>query len=224
MATLVPHTPRPQSPDRLTRTCKHNNLRRKWLSDIHTTLTRRHVSPCRYARTKLAAEKVVAEWPWHVILRSSAIYGPPPPRKCNRNGTFLQAALSLLAGDEVFSPARCHFSACITSVCTPQERYSCHSLLQPTLHHGFRSHMSSLKSTGLSFRSAAPHPLTHFTNSLTSSQILLACTNSVCSYRSLTHPLIHRPAITHSITHSFTDLHSPTLQPIHSLTHSLVTR
>lgn len=60
-----------------------------------------YAPPRRYARTKLAAEKVVEEWPWHVILRSSAIYGPPAPRKCHRAGTFLQAAISMLVERKV---------------------------------------------------------------------------------------------------------------------------
>ena len=55
----------------------------------------------RYARSKVAAERVVKGWPWHVILRSSAIYGPRPPRVCGRSGSFLQFATSLVQGDQV---------------------------------------------------------------------------------------------------------------------------
>ena len=47
-----------------------------------------------YGETKLAAEQLIrAEWPHHVILRASAIYGPRPEgRACTKlaGGSFLQ--------------------------------------------------------------------------------------------------------------------------------------
>jgi hypothetical protein len=51
--------------------------------------------PCNvYGETKLEAEALIAsQWPCHVILRASAIYGPPPQgRACTKlkQGSFLQ--------------------------------------------------------------------------------------------------------------------------------------
>ena len=44
-----------------------------------------------YGATKLLFEaELRGRWPNHVILRSSLIYGPPPPRPCVRQDTFLQ--------------------------------------------------------------------------------------------------------------------------------------
>jgi dTDP-4-dehydrorhamnose reductase len=44
-----------------------------------------------YGATKLMFEEELrGRWPNHVILRSSLIYGPAPPRACSRKDTFLQ--------------------------------------------------------------------------------------------------------------------------------------
>ncbi|GAB5367192.1 hypothetical protein AAMO2058_001208600 [Amorphochlora amoebiformis] len=52
-----------------------------------------------YGRTKLLAEENIATLENHIILRSSGIYGPPPPRECSKGGTFLQMTMKLLKGD-----------------------------------------------------------------------------------------------------------------------------
>jgi dTDP-4-dehydrorhamnose reductase len=44
-----------------------------------------------YGQTKLEAEQEIGrEWPHHVVLRSSIIYGPPPPGAPVNRGLFLQ--------------------------------------------------------------------------------------------------------------------------------------
>jgi len=54
-----------------------------------------------YGKTKLEAEEAIkANWPRSVILRSSIIYGPPPPEPVNR-GLFLQfMELALKKGEK----------------------------------------------------------------------------------------------------------------------------
>lgn len=48
-----------------------------------------------YGQTKLAAElRVAAEWPHHVILRSSIIMGPLPPLQPVGRTLFLQFVVS----------------------------------------------------------------------------------------------------------------------------------
>lgn len=91
-----------------------------------------------YGETKLRFEEEIrAGWDNHLILRSSLIYGPPPPRECARSGSFLQfldealgdpakdqAPLDLFA-DEVPSPPvvpkiKCNLPA--TSLCMLRPR------------------------------------------------------------------------------------------------------
>jgi len=54
-----------------------------------------------YGRTKLLAEnncKALLKQNY-IILRASGIYGPPPPRKCKKTGTFLQMVVKMLAAE-----------------------------------------------------------------------------------------------------------------------------
>lgn len=55
-----------------------------------------------YGRSKLAFEKALtAQLPKrHVILRSSLIIGPPPPRRCNKPRSFLQDCARMLSSPE----------------------------------------------------------------------------------------------------------------------------
>lgn len=53
-------------------------------------LAKTHSSACCACRSKVDAEQLVRQrWPRHAILRSSIIYGPPPPHPVRR-GLFLQ--------------------------------------------------------------------------------------------------------------------------------------
>jgi dTDP-4-dehydrorhamnose reductase len=57
-----------------------------------------------YGATKLLFEEhIKARWANHVILRSSLIYGPAPPRPCSRKDTFLQFLDGALAKDAELS-------------------------------------------------------------------------------------------------------------------------
>ena len=82
-----------------------------------------------YGATKLMFEQELRHrWSNHVILRSSLIYGPAPPRACSRKDTFLQfldAALAkeaptALFADEVRCPIYVHdVTAIILSFLAP---------------------------------------------------------------------------------------------------------
>ncbi len=57
------------------------------------------LGPCNaYGKTKRLGEQAVAELKNSIILRSSGIYGPRPPRVCAKKGTFLQFVLGELRG------------------------------------------------------------------------------------------------------------------------------
>mmetsp|Transcript_20080 Transcript_20080/g.27899 ORF Transcript_20080/g.27899 Transcript_20080/m.27899 type:complete len:341 (+) Transcript_20080:87-1109(+) len=53
-----------------------------------------------YGKTKLMAEENLRQLEDYLILRSSGIYGPPPPRQCSKKGTFLQMTEGLLKKPE----------------------------------------------------------------------------------------------------------------------------
>eukprot|EP00466_Bigelowiella_natans_P002510 jgi/Bigna1/83667/fgenesh1_pg.112_\ len=70
----------------------------RFLSALVLILSRQPINA--YGKTKLMAEENLRQLEDYLILRSSGIYGPPPPRQCSKKGTFLQMTEGLLKKPE----------------------------------------------------------------------------------------------------------------------------
>jgi hypothetical protein len=98
-----------------------------------------------YGRQKLDFEReIVRSWPRHRILRSSLIYGPPPPRKCTKGASFLQflekslgeakdssKPVTLFEDEASQLPSLPPFPSSHTLLAAPPHRF--HNLLPPSL-------------------------------------------------------------------------------------------